>query len=280
MVKISHDIIEMGKTLGMLKSEFVKMYDGNSHIQEFLPNDMTKHFPINDSHLKKLHNFARNNPIYHDVRKYDISEIPCTVYEGDINSYWLGSIKHGSSCQPFYPTWILSAYIAALCAKSLGCKCMVDVGSGDGRIAYCGDVLGMKSYSIEIDEALVELQSNIAKSTQAGFECTCADASTSKFSAKYDGVVFFIGGLPQMGGDILADAVIRNAIEYNTSDTDMIFVLAGTYSMRGMSVDIKNGGWSDIIKKHSLEVICEILLPTVWTFDQKIDTPYIFAKVP
>ena len=141
-------------------------------------------------------------------------------------------------------------------------------------------VLGVKSYSIEIDEALVELQSNIAKSTQAGFECTCADASTSKFSAKYDGVVFFIGGLPQMGGDILADAVIRNAIEYNTSDTDMIFVLAGTYSMRGMSVDIKNGGWSDIIKKHSLEVICEILLPTVWTFDQKIDTPYIFAKVP
>ena len=138
----------------------------------------------------------------------------------------------------------------------------------------------MKSYSIEIDEALVELQSDIAKSTQAGFECMCADATTSKFSAEYDDVVFFIGGLPQMGGDILADSVIKNAVEHHTSGIDMVFVLAGTYSIRNMSGNVKNGGWSDIIKKHSLEVIDEILLPTVWTFDQKVDTPYIFAKVP
>ena len=48
-----------------------------------------------------------------------ISGVSCIVYEGDINDYWLNSIKHGSSCQPFYPTWIMSAYVMALIAKAL-----------------------------------------------------------------------------------------------------------------------------------------------------------------
>ena len=32
----------------------------------------------------------------------------------------------------------------------------IDIGSGDGRIAYCGKILGLNSISIEIDENLVD----------------------------------------------------------------------------------------------------------------------------
>ena len=91
-----------------------------------------------------------------------LQETSCTVYEGDINEYWLNSIKHGSSCQPFYPTWIMSAYVMTLIAKKLGYAELVDIGSGDGRIAFCGKILGLVSHSIEIDDVLIELQKTIS----------------------------------------------------------------------------------------------------------------------
>ncbi len=75
--------------------------------------------------------------------KEKINDILCTIYEGDINQYWLNSIKHGSSCQPFYPTWIMSAYIMASIANHLDYKELVDIGSGDGRIAFCGKNFGI-----------------------------------------------------------------------------------------------------------------------------------------
>ena len=122
-------IVKMAEKLVMLKQEFARVYDGNSHIQEILPENPADGQSVNQSHLEHLHSFARNNPIYYHSLKRKISDVSCVVYEGDINSYWLNSIKHGSSCQPFYPTWILSAYITALNAKNLGCTQIVDIGS-------------------------------------------------------------------------------------------------------------------------------------------------------
>ena len=52
----------------------------------------------------------------------------------------------------------MSAYVGALYAKELGYSEIIDIGSGDGRIAFCGKVLDMESYSIEIDDMLVDLQ--------------------------------------------------------------------------------------------------------------------------
>ena len=40
-------------------------------------------------------------------------------------------------------------------AQTLGFEQIIDIGSGDGRIAYCGKILGLNSISIEIDENLV-----------------------------------------------------------------------------------------------------------------------------
>lgn len=263
---------ELAEKFVTLKKEFALQYNGNSHIQEILP---TKLPTINEEHLEQLHKFARNNPIYHNSFEQTISNLPCITYEGDINAYWLDSIKHNLSSQPFYPTWILSAYIAALYAKNIGCRNLLDIGSGDGRIAYCGSILGLDSYSIEIDETLAKLQLDIIKATNVDFKCACKDAAKFDYSVIDANSVFFIGGLPQMGGDILAEIILKNILRINVKN--IIFVLVGTYSKKNHS--IKNGGWDTIINKYKLDVIDTILLPTVWTFDQKIDTPYIFAKL-
>ena len=120
----------------MLKQEFRKLYSGNAHIQEVIPMSTSEDFYTDDAHLSSLHNFMQKNAIYSNYYETKILGISCLVYEGDINDYWLNSIKHGSSCQPFYPTWMMSAYVLSLVAKNLGFSEMIDIGSGDGRIAF------------------------------------------------------------------------------------------------------------------------------------------------
>ena len=173
---------KIAQKLCMLKKEFAKTYDGSSHIQEIIPANSSEQFQISDSDLNFLHMFAQKNPIYYESYEKKISDISCIVYEGDINDYWLNSIKHGSSCQPFYPTWILSAYIMAKTAKDLGYKELIDIGSGDGRIAYCGKILNLEAYSIEIDDVLVDLQKTIVSSITQNFDPKCEDALMFDYS--------------------------------------------------------------------------------------------------
>jgi hypothetical protein len=276
-------IEEMAKNFVSLKQEFSKAYEGSSHIQEVMPLSKSETFPIDDKHLDMLHSFAEKNPIYYNSYEQTIGKIPCRVFEGDINEYWLNSISHGSSYQPFYPTWILSAYIISLVAKSLDYQEVLDIGSGDGRIAYCAKILDLEAYSIEVDESLVDLQKAITFLTKIDFNPSCADAVEFDYSdLKLKHPVFFIGGLAQMGGDILASSIIEklNAIPNLKKNIGMTF--AGTYSKKyfpgTMSENMSEGGWKSIIEKNNLKIIKIITLPTVWTFDQPIDTPYIFTK--
>ena len=201
------------------------------------------------------------------------------VYEGDINDYWLNSIKHGSSCQPFYPTWIMSAYVMSLVAKKLGYLELVDIGSGDGRIAYCGKILDFNSHSIEIDDVLVNLQNTICSQTNQNFNPKCEDALEFEYSKlNLKKPVFFIGGLAQMGGDILATSIIKkiNSISNLKMSTGIVF--AGSDTKRQLSGNLSNGGWSSLIEENQLDVLDTVSLPTVWTFDQNVETPYIFTK--
>jgi hypothetical protein len=271
-------IDKIAKKIIDLKEEFAQNYKGNSHIQEIIPVSSSKEFPIDKSHLEYIHTFALKNPIYHNSFEQTISGIPCTVFEGDINEYWLNSIKHSSSCQPFYPTWIISAYITTLIAKDLKYNELVDIGSGDGRIAYCAKLLGLHTTGIEIDNGLVDLQNQISKSAKIDFNPICADAIEFDYSSiKLTNPVFFIGGLPQMGGDILATNIIKKISSFNFVKNTCI-VFAGTQSKRQLSTVQLDGGWRDIIDKYNLKIIKTISLPTVWTFDQTVNTPYIFTK--
>ena len=269
---------QIAKNLVVLKQEFAQIYAGHSHIQELIPISPSESFPIDDDHLELLHNFAIKNPIYHNIYEQKIAGILCKVYEGDINEYWLNSIKHGSSCQPFYPTWILSAYIATSIAKSFDYKELVDIGSGDGRIAYCAKILGLQATSIEIDDVLVELQNSILATTKVNFNPICADAIEFDYSSfNLTRPVFFIGGLPQMGGDVLATNIIEK-ISSTSLKKNTCIVFAGTHSKRQLSGNQSEGGWSSLIDKHGLKVIKTVILPTIWTFDQLDDTPYIYTK--
>ncbi len=270
---------EIIQNLVSIKQDFAKNYSGNAHIQEVVPAITSEKFPFDEEHLKSIHKFAEKNPIYNNSYNEKILGTDCIVYEGDINDHWLNSIKHGTSCQPFYPTWMVSAYLMTLIAKNLGYEQLIDIGSGDGRIAFSGKVLGFSVHSIEIDDGLVELQKRICKDTEQNFDPNCEDALEFDYSKFHlTNPVFFIGGLPQMGGDMLATSIIDkiNSIEQLKNSTGIVF--AGTHSKRQLSGNLSNGGWSSLIEDHSLQVIETVSLPTVWTFDQTTETPYIYTK--
>jgi hypothetical protein len=267
------------ENLVQIKQEFAKKYTGTAHIQEVLPKNQSSKFPIDEKYLKQLHDFMKTNPIYFNSYEQLILDVDCIVYEGDINEYWLNSIKHGSSCQPFYPTWVMSAFIMTLVAQELGFSELVDIGSGDGRIAYCGKIIGLNSHSIEIDNVLVELQNTICTSTHQNFNPICHDALDFDYSSlNLKKPVFFIGGLAQMGGDVLATSIIDkiNSITNLKKETGIVF--AGTHTKRQLSGNLGNGGWSSLIEKHDLKVIDTVSLPTIWTFDQDVETPYIYTE--
>ncbi len=267
----------LSTNLVKLKQEFRKVFVGNSQIQEIIPLAKSDLLPIDQNDLDKLHTFVSKNPIYYNSYEQKINKVDCIVYEGDINKYWLNSINHGDSYQPFSPTWILSAYINTLLAKKLHYKEVIDVGSGDGRIEYCAKILGLNSHGIEIDDMLVDLQESMCKLTNTNFHPIYADA------AKFDYInlqpqkpIFFIGGLAQMGGDILATSIIKNLDSELKQKTCMVF--AGSYSEKYLFRNISDGGWGELIHKNNLKVIKSISLPTVWSFDQRVDTSYIFTE--
>ena len=141
-----------------LKYDFLDAYKGNSHTTEVLPKISSSELLIKDEYLLLLHDFLEKNPIYSNLMTQKFSETECIIFEGDLNNYWIDSLKHDSSYAPFYPTWVLSAFCLAFQTQKFGFEQIIDIGSGDGRIAYCGKILGLDSISIEIDENLVELQ--------------------------------------------------------------------------------------------------------------------------
>jgi len=270
-------IEDIAKNLVELKKEFVRVYDGKSQIHEVIPISKSELFPIDESHLELLHRFATKNPIYYNSFEKQIGSVDCIVYGGDINKYWLNSIQHGSSKAPFSPTWIMSGYVGSLLAKELGYSQVIDIGSGDGRIAFCAKVLGMESFSIEIDDMLVNLQ-NVLTSI-LDFHPYCSDATTFDYSSlNLSRPIFFIGGLAQMGGVSLASGVLDriNSIFDLKKKTGWVF--AGTLSQK-YATDPKNkAGWGTLIEDENLKSIQSISLPTAWTFHESDETPYIFAE--
>jgi hypothetical protein len=260
-----------------LKNELMHVYKGHSFLREVAPLSRSKFLPIDDDMLKALHRFASANPIYFGSSDLEILGIACRVYEGDINNYWLGSKKHDTSYQPFYPTWMLSAYALALGAQSLGFEQLVDVGSGDGRIAYCGRLLGMESHGIEIDEDLVQLQKSISLATGIRYSAIGADATRFDYSTlKLTRPMFFISGLPEIG-EMLANSVIRQVMSLAEVKRRAGFNFMGSHVMKSLSRDQTGWGWGNVISGFGLELAGTVTLPTLWTADQVVDTAYVYT---
>lgn len=270
-------IEELSKNLIILKKEFESAYNGKSQIQEVIPAATSKLFPIDQKDLELLHQFATKNPIYYNSYEETIGDTLCVVYEGDINKYWLNSIQHGSSRAPFSPTWIMSAYVGVLFAKELGCTEIIDIGSGDGRIAFCAKVLDLESYSIEIDDMLIELQNLLT--TTLDFHPFCSDATTFDYpSLNLTTPVFFIGGLAQMGGVALASGVLKKINPNIVLWRSTSWVFAGTYSQKYLPDPKNEAGWGTLIEENNLQSVRTIFLPTAWTFHEPDETPYVFAQ--
>lgn len=270
-------IDDIAKNLVELKQEFVKVYRGNSQIQELIPKSTSELFPIDQPHLDLLHQFATKNPIYYDSFEKQIGSVDCIVYEGDINKYWLNSIQHGSSQAPFSPTWIMSGYIGVMLAKELGYSEVIDIGSGDGRIAYCAKVLDLESYSIEVDDVLVDLQ-NIFTST-LNFHPYCADAITFDYvSLNLTRPMFFIGGLAQMGGTFLATGVLDKINPISNLKQNSGWVFAGTLSQKYTQDPKNKAGWGTLIENNNLKTIQNVSLPAAWTIHESDDVQYLFAE--
>lgn len=248
------------------------------YVTEIVPCQYSANLDIEQSILDKLNLFAQNNPIYLKQTEIIVDGILCKSYEGDINNYWLSSKKHDTCYQPFYPTWILSAYALAILSKKLGFTELVDIGSGDGRIAYCSTLVGLKSFSIEIDADLSILQHNVVSSTGVGFEILNLDATSFDYSSlDLSHPIFFISGLPELG-DILARDVITKTRNLSDAKGTIGFNFMGTHVMREYTADKTLWGWGNIIEDFKLNIVGCVTLPTLWTNDQDLDTAYVFAQ--
>lgn len=270
-------IKEIAKNLVELKKEFVNVYAGHSQIQELIPKSKSDLFPIEESHLDLLHRFATQNPIYYNSFEKKIGSVDCIVYEGDINKYWLNSIQHNSSKAPFSPTWMMSGYVTTSIAKEMGYSEIIDIGSGDGRIAYCAKILDMTSYSIEIDNLLVDLQNHLT--SILNFNPHCSDAATFDYdSLNLSQPMFFIGGLAQMGGTFLATRVLDKITLLSKLKQKIGWVFAGTLSPKYPSDPKNMSGWGTLIENNHLKYVQTVSLPAAWTFHEPDEVMYIFAE--
>ena len=89
--------------------------------------------------------------------------------------------------------------------------------------------------------------------------------------------IFFISGLPEVG-EMLANNVIPRIRTIANLKEDSIFVFTGSHMMRKESRDKSMWGWGKLLDSYNLEVIKTVTLPTYWTLDQSIDTPFIFTR--
>ncbi|MGZ5490869.1 MAG: hypothetical protein ACXW2E_11005, partial [Nitrososphaeraceae archaeon] len=197
-------------------------------------------------------------------------------YEGDVNEFYLSSKKYDTNYQPFYPTWMLSAFLLCLKSKELGFTELIDIGAGDGRIPYCGSLLDLRSIGIELDTNLTELQSELCKKTDIRYEIINDDASTFDFAKpNLSKPIFLVSGLPEMG-EMFVDNLLQTTIQ-NKFKTFGIVFLGSTFKKKFAS-DMTCYGWGEIIKKNNLKILEEINLPTHWTNDNNTETKYLIIK--
>ena len=259
------------------KREYIENFKPTNIIAEILPNEFSDYFPLDKQILSKLHQFVSNNPIYFKKTNVLINNLNFISYEGDVNEFYLSSKKYDTNYQPFYPTWMLSAFLICLKLKELGFAELIDIGSGDGRIPYCGELLGLRSTGIELDTSLTELQKDLCTRTEIKFKIINDDASNYDFSKlELSKPIFLVSGLVEMGEMFLNNVI--QTILHNKFESSGI-VLLGSTIKRKFASDVTFYGWGNMIKKYNLQLIDEINLPTHWTNDNNTETKYIIAQL-
>lgn len=264
------------KNLVDLKNEYLEEFHSYNPIREFVPVP-NKQNMIDKSHLEKLHTFFKLNSIYYKEQAVTLSDIPCTSYEGDVNQFWLSSKKYDTNYQPFLPTWGLSALVMCLAVKNLGFQNILDMGSGDGRLLYCGSILGLDSTGVEIDKDLCELQNEISTSSNVKYNVIHGDSNSINYSQfNLENTMIFISALPELG-EMIAYGVLNQLKMYRGKLHNVGITLMGSHTYRKYSRDKSMYGWGKFIADFELKVLASLSLPSSWTLDEKKETPYMFT---
>lgn len=270
------ELNDLAQYLVKLKNEYLDEFHSYNHIREFIP--VANHQSLFDKRiLEKLHTFFNYNKIYYKQRGLTLSNIPCISYEGDVNQLWLNSKKYDTSYQPFLPTWGLSALVMILVAKDLGFENIIDIGSGDGRLIFCGSILGLYSIGVEIDKDLCDLQNKISLSSNVKYKVINCDSNSIDYSQfKLENTIIFISALPD-SGDILSYGILNHLKKYKAKLHNVGISLMGSHTHRRYSRDKSMWGWGKFIDDSGLKIVRCISLPSSWTLDEKKETPYLFT---
>lgn len=272
--------VNMGilENLAKARKVYFNRIKPKSIISEIIPNYYSESFPINNQLLDKLHKFVNYNPIYFKKTNVSVNNIEFTSCEGDVNTFYLNAKKYDTSYQPFYPTWILSALLICerLRVDDMKCNEIIDIGSGDGRIPFCGALLGLYSIGLELDQSLTHLQRQISESTNVPFEIINADGTDYDFSnQELSRPCFIISALPEMG-EMFVENIMKR-INEKRIDSFVIIFLASSVKRR-FSNDMSDFGWGKIMEKNNLKINDYLNLPTHWTNDNADETIYLFTK--
>jgi hypothetical protein len=259
-----------------LKNEYLEKIHSYNHIREFLP--VTSNQSLFDkSHLEKLHTFFKLNKIYYKEESLVLGNIPCISYEGDINQFWLSSKKYDTNYQPFLPTWVLSALVMVQVAKDLGFENIIDIGSGDGRLLYCGSMIGLNSIGVEIDKDLCDLQTKISDDSNIKFRVINGDSNSIDYSQlALENTMLFVSALPE-SGEMISYGITNQFKKYMDKLQNVGITLMGSQTHRKYSRDKSMWGWGKFIDDCELKLVECLSLPTSWTLDEKKETPYLFT---
>ncbi|MDP9488785.1 MAG: hypothetical protein M3P28_01085 [Thermoproteota archaeon] len=259
-----------------LKNEYLEKIHSYNHIREFLP--VTSNQSLFDkSQLEKLHNFFKLNKIYYKEESLVLGNIPCISYEGDINQFWLSSKKYDTNYQPFLPTWVLSALVMVQVAKDLGFENIIDIGSGDGRLLYCGSIIGLNSIGIEIDKDLCDLQTKISDDSNVKFRVINGDSNSIDYSQlALENTMLFVSALPE-SGEMISYGITNQFKKYMDKLQNVGITLMGSQTYRRYTRDKSMWGWGKFIDDCELKLVECLSLPTSWTLDEKKETPYLFT---
>jgi hypothetical protein len=270
------EVSDLAQCLINLKNEYLDEFHSYNHIREFIPVANSQRL-FDNRLLEKLRMFFNYNKIYYKQNDITLSKIPCISYEGDVNQFWLSAKKYDTSYQPFLPTWGLSALLMILVAKDLGFQNIIDIGSGDGRLIFCGSILGLNSIGIEIDKDLCDLQNNISFSSNVKYKVINSDSNSIDYTQfNLENTIIFISALPD-SGEMLSYSLLNHLKKYRAKLHNVGITLMGSHTYRQYSRDKSMCGWGKFVNDSGLEIVKCLSLPTSWTLDERKETPYLFT---
>ena len=164
-----------------------------------------------------------------------------------------------------------------LVAKDLGFENIIDIGSGDGRLIFCGSILGLNSIGVEIDKDLCDLQNEISLSSNVKYKVINGDSNSIDYTQfELENAVIFISALPELG-EMISYGMLNQFKKNNVNLRNVGITLMGSHTYRRYSRDKSMWGWGKFLDDSGLKLVKCISLPSSWTLDEKRETPYLFT---